>query len=508
MQMRTLFLVMLILVMIPGLYAQRGHIEGVVLDEHDSDPVEYAQVGLYQTRDSAFIDGTITDSTGAYRLEKVRNGNYYLEISFIGYKTVTLGPLTISQDSPRYVADAAGLSVNVSSLDEVTVIHQLDQTERKLDRQVYHADQFETASGGTAVDVLQNLPSVVVGPDGDVSLRGTSGFLVYLNGKPTQMEASVLLAQISANSIDEIEVITVPTAKYDSQGKGGIINITTQQSMLDGTHISTGLMIGGAPWNEKADPFRYSGNLSFTHQKDRLKLFGGLDYSSRDVRGSREGKARILQEDGSYYWMVADGPRPEWHVNHSVRLGVDYELTKRDNISAGFYTGKKIEGRYAGYIYDNFYGDIDENRLGDPRDIVIFNPNDHERVGLFTTASLDYVHKTTGGGTFQGSFLYESSDLYSDLYNADISLMEENMGDTLLAFRQHDDNPLKGYRFDLSYSQSFKEDHTFTVGYQPQYLEQQGIFKFDTLDVENQQWKPYTEFENNTELPAGSMPDL
>ncbi len=483
-----------------GLTAQRGGIEGLVIDATVSDPMEYAQIGLYEASDSSFVDGTISGPDGIFKLEKIRNGNYYLEVSFIGYRTESIGPISITPQSTRYITGAVTLEVNTTNLEEVAIIHQLSQTEREIDRQVFHAEQFQTATGGTAVDVLRSIPSVSIGPDGDVSLRGTSGFLVYLNGKPTQMEASVLLSQISANSIDRIEIITVPTAQFDAQGKGGIINITTHQSALDGTYLNTGIMVGGAPWNEKSDPYRFGGNLSFTHQQNRLKVYGGIDFNSRDVRGSREGKARILQEDGSYYWMVADGPRPEWHVNHAVRLGVDFEITDNDAISVGLYRGRKTEGRTAEYIYDNFYGDLEENRLGDPRDIVIFNPNTHERVGNFTTASMDYVHQSSNGGTLTGSFLYEYSNLYSDLYNTDISLMAGNEGDTLLAYRQHDDNPLDGFRLDLEYSIPFRENPVFSLGYQPQYLQQKGVFKYDTLDVDNQLWNPYNEFENETEL--------
>jgi len=462
--------------------------------------MEYAQVGLYGLADSAFVDGTISGPDGSFRIHRIRNGTYYLEISFIGYKSETIRPLSITPDVPRFNAGQVTLEVNTTNLEEVAVIRQMNQTERKIDRQVFHTDQFQTATGGTAVDVLRSIPSVNIGPDGEVSLRGTGGFLVYLNGKPTQLDASVLLSQISANSIDRIEVITVPTARFDSQGKGGIINITTHQSTLDGTNLNAALMVGGAPWNEKADPLRYGGNLSFTHQQDRFRIYGGLDYNRRNVRGSREGKARILQNDGSYYWMVADGPRPEWHINHSARIGADIELTDSDAISVGVYRGKKIEGRTAEYIYDNFYGDINENPTGDPRDILIFNPNTHERVGNFTTASLDYEHQSPNGGTFTGSFLYEYSNLYSDLYNTNISLMAGNEGDTLLAYRQHDDNPLNGFRLDLKYTVPIRNTHLFSMGYQPQYLQQQGVFKFDTLNMVNQVWNPYTEFENETEL--------
>jgi len=497
---RNTFLFAIALIFSSGLFAQRGIIEGLVIDAAGINPLEYAQVGLYGASDSSFVDGTISGPNGVFKLDKIRNGTYYMEVSFIGYRTESIGPISITPQSTLYISGPVRLKINTTTLDEVSVVRQLSQTEREIDRQVFHAEQFQTASGGTAVDVLRNIPSVSIGPDGDVSLRGTQGFLVYLNGKPTQMDASIVLAQISANSIDRIEVITVPTAKFDAQGTGGIINITTHQSALDGTYLNTAIMVGGAPWNENSDPFRYGGNLSFTHQQNRLKVYGGLDYNRRDVQGSREGKARILQDDGSYYWMVADGPRPEWHINHAVRLGADLELTENDALSIGLYRGRKIEGRTAEYIYDNFYGDIEENRMGDPRDIMIYNPNTHERVGYFTTASLDYAHESPNGGTFTGSFLYEYSNLYSDLYNTNISLMAGNEGDTLLAYRQRDDNPLNGFRLDLKYSVPIRNTHQFSMGYQPQYLQQQGVFKFDTLDMINQVWNPYTEFENETEL--------
>jgi hypothetical protein len=500
MKLRHIVTFTLLFLYLSGLLAQRGIIEGLVIDGSGTNPLEYAQIGLYSSSDSSLVDGVISGPDGVYRLEKIRYGSYFMEVSFIGYRTESVGPITLSQQSARHIAGPVNLEINTTSLEEVEVVRQLSQTERKIDRQVFHAEQFQTATGGTAVDVLRNIPSVNIGPDGDVSLRGTGGFLVYLNGKPTQMEAAVLLSQISANTIDQIEVITVPTARFDAQGKGGIINITTHQSTLEGTYLNSAFMVGGAPWNEKGDPLRFGGNLSFTHRQNRINVYGGIDYNSRDVRGSREGKARILQDDGSYYWMVADGPRPEWHINHAARLGADFELTKNDALSIGFYRGRKIEGRTAEYTYDNFYGDIEENRLGDPRDILIFNPNTHVRVGYFTTASLDYVHKSSNGGVFSGSLLYEYSNLYSDLDNADVSLMSGNEGDTLLAYRQHDDNPLNGYRLDLEYSVPFKDNHLLSLGYQPQYLQQKGDFRYDTLDVVNHEWNTYLEFQNETEL--------
>ena len=492
---------LILFLFIPGLlFAQPGgKISGKVTDSETDDILPYAQVAVYQLPDSVFETGVITDDNGEYLVDGLQPGDYGLVITFIGYLPAYPGPVKISG---KETAEAGGtqLSLNITSIDEVRVTGQAATTSRKIEKQVYNTDQFVTAMGGTAIDILHLIPSIQISPDGDVALRGTGGFLVYLNGKPTQLEPSVVLAQLPANSIEKIEIITVPTARYDAQGKGGIINILTKEGKLRGTSFTGGLMGGGAPGNPEFDPVRYSGNILLNHVGEKFSIYGGVDYGRRNVRGNREGKARILQDDGSYYWMVADGPRPEWHINWSARAGMDIDISERDRLSFGLYHGKQVEGRTAEYLYDNYYGDIDGNRFDDPRNNVVFNPNTHERVGIFTLGSIDYSHDFNDGKKLDVSFLYEKSDLYSNLVNMDISRMPENYGDTLLAYRQYDDNPLNGLRLDIDLTIPLKNGGELGFGYHPQALFQTGKFLFDTLDVNNNTWHPYTEFQNNVEL--------
>ena len=462
---------LILFLLLPGfLLAQPdGKISGKVTDIETGDILPYAQVAVYQLPDSVFETGVITNDKGEYLVDGLQPGEYGLVITFLGYLPAHPEPVKITAKETAEAGETR-LSLNITSLDEVRVTGQASTTSRKIEKQVYNTDQFVTAKGGTAIDILHLIPSIQISPDGDVSLRGTSGFLVYLNGKPTQMDASVVLAQLPANSIDKIEIITVPTARYDAQGKGGIINVLTKEGKLNGTSFTGGLMGGGAPGNPEFDPIRYSGNILLNHVGEKFSIYGGVDYGRRNVRGSREGRARILQEDDSYYWMVADGPRPEWHINWSARAGMDIDISERDRISFGFYHGKQVEGRTAEYLYDNYYGDIDGNRYEDPRNNVIFNPNTHERVGLFTLGSIDYSHDFSDGKKLDVSFLYENSDLYSNLINMDISRMPENYGDTVLAYRQYDDNPLNGLRLDIDMTIPFDNGGELSFGYHPQAL--------------------------------------
>jgi outer membrane receptor protein involved in Fe transport len=385
----------------------------------------------------------------------------------------------------------------------------------KIDRRTYNASEFETAKGGTAVDLLNKLPSVSVGPDGAVSVRGTTDFMVYLNGKPTQLEPSVLLAQLSADAIENIEVITVPTAKYDAQGKGGIINVVTRQKGMEGLSISANVLGGGAPWGNLTDPlsgyknndYRYGGGLNYVYVKNKITFYGGYYYNQKNVNGDRVGDARLLQENGSYYHMVASGERPEWYENYAANYGLDITLSKRSLLSAAYYFGKRTEGRSAFYVYNNFYGDVNKNPIsGIPVDNSwIYNPNTDNRYGTFHSGNIDYKIKFENDASLNASFLYEHSSLSRALDNKDYAYDKstETVGALQRHFTQSDDTPLNGFRLSLDYDKALSNGDVLSIGLQPQLLTQSGGFKYDTLNTETNEWGSYSELENAIDLYRG-----
>lgn len=348
--------------------AQKGIIAGKVTDSHSNENIPFSNVAIYRTDNSEMITGAVSDENGQFRLTRIPYGEYQLVVSFIGYTTDTLPSLLLSSANPEINFNLA-LAPAIVNLEEIEIQGSASAVVTSIDRRTYNADEFETAKGGTAVDLLNKLPAISVGPDGSVSLRGTTEFMVYLNGKPTQLEPSVLLAQLSADAIENIEVITVPSAKYDAQGKGGIINVVTKRTGLEGFSISGNALLGGAPWGHLQDPLsgydmndtRYGGGLNLVYVKNSLTFYGGLYYNKKNVNGDRTGDARLLQDNESYYHMVASGERPEWYRNFSANFGTDFQLNDRSTLSAAYYYGNREEGRSAFYVYNNFYGDVDKN---------------------------------------------------------------------------------------------------------------------------------------------------
>jgi outer membrane receptor protein involved in Fe transport len=491
--------------------AQRINVKGKVIDSKTNDAIPYASVAILKADDEQPVNGTVTSGEGEFAFQKVKSGNYSLQVSFIGYQPKTIKEVSLTKDNN--VADLGVISLNPANIQikEVDVKASAKTVSSKIDRKTYRVSDFETAKGGTATDVLNKLPSVSVSPDGEVSVRGTNDFMVYLNGKPTQIDPSMLLGQINSDIIDNIEVITVPTAKYDAQGKGGIINISTKRKGVQGLSVSTNGLIGGAPWGNLTDPIsgfnqndnRYGGGLNALYLKDNFSLYGGVNFNRRNVNGMRSGDARLLQPSGSYYHMVASGERPEWYETLSANAGADFKLSGNSILSAGYYYGDRNAGRSAFYVYNNFFGDI--NKGNKSAEEYVYNPNTDNRYGVFHTANIDYDLKINDQNELKMSFLYEHSDLSRKLDNRDYDFDNDNqtIGQISRHFEQTDKTPLDGYRFSVDYSKDFDNGGTVNVGLQPQWVSFSGSFNFDSLDVSNKIWMPYETLENEIDLSRG-----
>ncbi len=491
--------------------AQNGSIQGIVIDKNTGEKIPFANISLLKNNQFSTL-GTVTDNNGGFNLDKLEYADYKVVVSFIGFETDTIKGLKITKEKPVVRLESIALKVTGIALRELEINAMANTQTSHLDRKTYRAVDFATAKGGTAVDLLNKIPSVSVSPDGEVSVRGTTDFMVYLNGKPTQMDPSMLLGQIASDAIENIDVISVPSAKYDAQGKGGIINITTKTSGLDGLSVAINGTLGGSPWLNKTDAYsnylntdnRYSSGINLMYGKKNLSFFGGLNYSMRNVNGDRTGDARILDKTtGLFKHMVAEGERPEWYESLSANVGLDYKFTKNTQISAAYFYGDRTEGRSAFYVYNIFMADKDKNNK--TNESWIYNPNTDNRFGIFHTANVDLKHKFNNKSEIAFSLLYEHSNLSRELDNENYQF--DNLTNTYSAktlhFNQKDNTPLDAYRFSVDYSKEFENSSRLSVGFQPQLINIAGNFNYDTLNIDNNIISPYTELENGVELTKG-----
>ncbi|MBK3516332.1 TonB-dependent receptor domain-containing protein [Carboxylicivirga marina] len=484
-------------------FAQTGIIKGRIVDAQNNEEIPFANIALMEN--GIIVKGSVTNDNGAFRLDNIAEGTYSLSVSFLGYEASEVKDVTVSKESRVVDLKKIGLSVSSLNIEGVEVKAMAQTAKTKIDRKTYRAQDFATASGGSAVDVLDKLPAVSVDGEGTVSVRGTSDFLVYINGKPTQAGATEILNQIPADQIKDVEIITVPGARFDAQGKGGIINITTQKGGLDGLSIVANGMVGGTPWTNKDDVYshqkldnnRYNASISMMYNKDKLSISGALSMQSRNNKGRGIIDPYIYQDPeesvsgypGGYYVFDGEGSRPKWYTNMMANMGVNYQLSEDAEIAVNYQYSNRTSGRTANYVYDTYFLDKD-GVLQEGTRKEIFNPNDIHRDGWFSNLSVDYIQKVNENSKLSTTFIYETSNLDQTIDNKEFPYNGERYyyNDTpdFHSF-QSDETPIDAYRFELDYQHIYDNGNTINVGVQPQLIRLDGAFAYDTI-IGNGYW--------------------
>jgi len=313
-----------------------GRITATIADSATKTPIDYATVSLIRVKDNKSVNGAVTDAKGKVVLQNVAPDQYKLSIGFMGYKSKTV-LLKTSPEKPDLNAGTILISGTQSDLKEVAIVGKTPMIENKIDKVVYNAEQDVTTAGGNASDVMRKVPMVSVDIDGNPTLRG-SAVRVLINGKPSgtmSNNVSDALKMIPAEEIKNIEVITSPSAKYDAEGAGGIINIITKKKTAQGINGNAGISAGTRQNN---------GNFSLNGKKGRLGLT-----SSLGVQYAIPQDTRVVLENDNYTLntsQLQDGYRKAKRTGYNGSVGLDYDINAYNSFSTNikynnFSTGAK-----------------------------------------------------------------------------------------------------------------------------------------------------------------------
>ncbi|MET7254032.1 TonB-dependent receptor [Dyadobacter fermentans] len=307
-------------------------ISGIVLDSAAAKGVEFASIALFNVADNKAIDGTTADESGKFTLSKVAPGSYKLMISFIGYKDKAVN---VKVEKGKDVElGSIQLASSVQNLQEVTITGEKSLIEEKVDRMVFNAEKDITSKGGDASDLLRKVPMLSVDLDGNVSLRGSANIKVLINNKPSTIIAANVadaLKQIPADMIKSVEVITSPSAKYDAEGSGGIINIITKKNNLQGLTLNIDSGVGNRGSNLGLNGSYRKGKMGFT-----LGGFGRAFYN----------KATSVLDQTTYsgsnsFLTNQSSTAKDRGLFGQYSLGWDYDLGKNQALSAGLRYGTR-----------------------------------------------------------------------------------------------------------------------------------------------------------------------
>ena len=495
-----LYSIFLLFILLPLATLSGQSISGRLLDKDTSEPLEYATAALYQKEDGTLVTGVITDSDGRFMISGIALGSYRLEVSFIGYNKQLLENLDLTADQKQIDVGIIALTIGTNLLNEVVVTTETATLINKIDRQIFETKKFQNAQGGTATDVLRNLPSVSLNGLGEIQVRGTSGFVILLNGKPVQGNATTLLDQLPANSIQRVEVITAPSAKFDPEGKAGILNILTKKGVTNGTFAQINLK-AGMPSIESYDNAeaaqRYGLDATYTLRTEKWNFAFGANYQRNDLAGRREGDVFTVIND-TLTQFPSDGERSFDEVNYSGRFTVDYTPDERNNYSMGFYGGKRSKDRTADILYFNNTGSTPVLG-GDPfYSFQYFNENLRIRKSDFVLGSFDYSHAFKNASSLTTSLLYEYTLLGGPTTNRNLGFPDTS---TILQDEFNtNENPLSGIRFSLDYVWKPFSFGTLETGYQFRNLNHEGDFVYERRNNDTGEFELVPEFSSEVDL--------
>lgn len=378
-----------------------GVITGVVLDESTNQSVEYANIVLFRAKDSTMVTGTITDGKGKFLLDKLSPGKYYMRIQFIGYEFLNISDLTISPRSADIKLGNIQLKPKSSALMGVEITSERALITNNLDKKVITVDKTMALGGGTATDVMENVPSVEVDSEGNVSLRGNSNITLLVDGKPASqagLSANDLLNQIPASAIESVEVITNPSVRYDPDGTSGIINIVLKKKTLQGFN---GMVSANAGTGDK-----YNGSLVLNYRHEKFNA--SLNFDGRQHRRERNSESIRTSDYGQFVNIldqVSDGKM--FHHMQNISAGFDYLIDTRNNLTLSVAKRDMGFGNEGDLITRSITNDITDR---------LFNrSSESERVIDAWSYTLSYKHLfPEKGREFTNDIIYNDNTMNSD----------------------------------------------------------------------------------------------
>ena len=456
-----------------------GQISGVVLDSISGKPVEYTTVALFRKNNKELVNGAITQKNGRFFMEKITPGRYFIKISFMGYKDKIIPDIMITKDKHIINLHKIKLQASMQILDEVVIDGSAPRIDYKIDKKVINVSKQITSISGTAVDVLENVPSVKTDIEGNVSLRGSSSFTVLIDGRPSVLDANDALQQIPASTIDNIEIITNPSAKYDPDGTAGIINIITKKNKLQGfsgiINLNTGL-------NKK-----YGGDMLINYKKRKMNIYFGADYNFRNYPGERYNERHTYAED-TIYKTIMNGTNTRERNRWGLRTGLDYSIGQNDILGLGFRYGKRS-------MIGNSKSEYDEWMV--PGDIhnLYQNNDESKRGGSFYSITGNYQHKfKKNGHEVKLEFSYDNRDFEDNSINE----LTNESGIVVDGKKNVEEGPSSRIRAKADYTLPIREKDKFEAGFQTRFSESEDHTGLYILNTNRRIYEVQPEYSNIT----------
>lgn len=303
-----------------------GRVVGVVVDAKTGQGLEYATVVLRNVKDST-VTGGLTDEKGRFAIENMKLGMYNLEVSFLGYITLTQSMIKVVPPTQNVDLGNLKMNENATELQTVTITAEKQMLQLGAEKKVFNVDKNAMAAGGSALEAIKQIPTVDVDMEGNINMRGSGNVLILVNGKPSGLTGNskqAILEALPANSIESIEIISNPSAKYDADGTSGIINIVLKKNYNSGLNGSANVSY--------STKYKNSAGISINNRKNKINFSSSYNFNFREsyFKGTQDRKnfSELFTNTINSY----DYTRT-FNYNHSLNLSLDYDINAKNTFS-------------------------------------------------------------------------------------------------------------------------------------------------------------------------------
>lgn len=447
----------------------QAQIKGKLIDANTQQPIDYADLFLFVSGETKPLLQTFPDGQGNFSFHPVEPGNYQLMAKLIGYDVLTLDGIAVAASGEKNLGSLRLVPLEVG-LAEVEVVADKRQLVYKLDKKVVEASSNMMSGGGSAVDILENTPSIRVSAEGDVTFRGSSGFLVYIDGKPSVFSGTQALEQVPAGHIENIEIITTPSAKHDTEGDVGIINIITKKNALRG--LSGMVNLSGSTW--------LSNNIDFllSNQRERSRWYIGGQWTNRLRKSNFDQEKKTIVADQTTV-SHSVGPRTGNSYHYSLKGGWSLELPSTSfalDLEGG-YGGNKRKGKMS-YQESRQTGDAAPVR-GEYRSVDDYDNDENIGLGSFAVR-----HRFNDKGhTLAGSAYYKYGGHALEYFFNDLMSLD---GKRQQGHRAYEAEHRETMRINLDYALPLPTATKVEAGYQYYSYLEDGDYSMEWWDPAEQ----------------------
>lgn len=418
-------------------------IMGKVIDDKDQ-PLSFASIALVTAQDSQMVKGALSDSSGAFFISGIQSGEYRIMASLLGYETNYTEPFKVTAENKTVTTDIT-LRQADNILKEAVVVAKRPLFEQKADRLIMNVENSPIASGGTALEILQKMPGLIVVQD-RITLAGNQSVQIWIDGKPSQYaDMNAVLRDMPGDQIDRVELITQPGARYDAAG-GAIINIILKRNADLGFNGTASMTVGGATYDQSEANtddrhyYRLSPSLALNYRRGQWNLFGSYSYFKRTSFSIMDVERFIGDE---VYRQINYSPN-DWSI-HNYRFGADFFATKKTTVGVLFRGFSRTGDSNAKNVTDVFNSD-ESQQLGS---FTTWNDTRSDRTNFLTNLNIKHEFNAKTGHALNFDVDYSRFDIHNVSY---LNIVQSEVGSPESRSEQNVEQPIDIYVGQLDYT--------------------------------------------------------